>query len=421
MRQRGNEKKSDKKAVEIKIKNYDEDLQHLVEPPNIDDETATKIVNDIASQDEEIYSYSTTTTTAKLPKPMSLTWNDVTIQRIMGVGGSAVVTLTRVPKLDAQEQCVRWYALKCINKDIMTSSDTKRIARAAKSMYREANILSSIRHRNIVQIHGVVKGAPQPSTFQQPGGYFMVLQCMQRTLDEQLRCWGKDSTKAPKLSDRISNFAIGIASALGYLHEKRILYRDLKPHNIGVDYNGTVRIFDFGMAVKMDDDQVSVPGCVGSLRYMAPEVLIQHRSSFASDVYAFGMLLWYLVTLKKPFGDDEMNTYLQYRKTVGENRERPENVDETIDEDLSWLIQESWQQNPIDRLTIAEIIKRLRQWHIGQCPNPSTSTATIPASSSSSTAELHQHEKKRKIFKPKKFFANTILRRKRQRRIMQSV
>jgi serine/threonine protein kinase len=253
----------------------------------------------------------------------------------------------------------------------------KRFVRAARDLCTEAALLSRLRHKNIIQIHGVMEGSlDAASTFQQPGGYFLVLQCMKRTLDDMLRGWEKGAPRQkmsssrkkrgammiPSLDHRVFHIALGVASAMEYLHEHRILYRDLKPHNVGIDYDGNVRLFDFGISKELPIGQETLYSSVGSLRYMAPELLIQHEASFASDVYAFGILLWGLVALKTPYWDEvDLRTAQEYRQAVGHMNTRPGPMPVFIDDFLVSLIQESWHAEPSNRPSFASIVESLEE------------------------------------------------------------
>jgi len=103
-----------------------------------------------------------------------------------------------------------------------------------------------------------------------------------------------------------------ISSALQYLHKKRILYRDLKPDNIGFTSNGTLKLFDFGMAKTLRDRDLCngdgseeslylLTGYTGSPRYMCPEVSSNEPYNEKADVYSFGILAWQLCSLALPF------------------------------------------------------------------------------------------------------------------------
>eukprot|EP00797_Seminavis_robusta_P003156 Sro119_g057960.2 (197) ;mRNA; r:21224-21814 len=116
---------------------------------------------------------------------------------------------------------------------------------------------------------------------------------------------------APKnmitFQDRIQT-AHDIASAVTYLHERGILYRDLKPGNAGYNADGELQIFDFGLAVELphsdDPEQLyNLAGNTGTARYMAVEVIKNKPYNFKADVFSFMTLLWEILALKKPFAE----------------------------------------------------------------------------------------------------------------------
>jgi serine/threonine protein kinase len=338
----------------IPLHEYHPDLEHMVHPPIIEDDLATAAYEASCRQVGRFLQQT------QLPKRsrsrnrsrnrsdplLSLSWTDVSVNRILGVGGFAAVCLVQVPKLDEQfnrklppfSQRRRWYALKCLNETSI--NDSKQFVRAASDLAMEATLLSRLDHENIIQIYGeTIQGhAYSKETFRQPGGYVLVLQCMKQTLDGLLQTWtslstanSKSDTKSnsipiPSVSQRINCYGVGITNAMAYLHSKRILFRDLKPQNVGIDYDGQVRLFDFGIAQELPVDQDGIEGtCCGSLRYLAPEVLIHRRASLSSDVYSLGILLYHLSTLRKPYDEyaDELKTPKDFRKQIGRNHLRP--------------------------------------------------------------------------------------------------
>jgi serine/threonine protein kinase len=101
--------------------------------------------------------------------------------------------------------------------------------------------------------------------------------------------------------------ALQIAAGLKYLHSHNIIFRDLKPANIGFDVRGDVKLFDFGLARIMPDD-----GCpytdtffmsgAGSPRYMAPECLTFGESyNMKADIYSFAIILWEMLSASQPY------------------------------------------------------------------------------------------------------------------------
>jgi serine/threonine protein kinase len=105
---------------------------------------------------------------------------------------------------------------------------------------------------------------------------------------------------------------------MSYMHLKRIVFHDLKPATVGFDSTGTLKLFDFGFAVCVDDHTKCQTMCngepwvceephllydkCGTPRYMAPEVGLELGYSLPANVYSFGVLLWEICALKKPFG-----------------------------------------------------------------------------------------------------------------------
>jgi serine/threonine protein kinase len=84
------------------------------------------------------------------------------------------------------------------------------------------------------------------------------------------------------------------------LHDRGIVYRDLKPENVILDPDGHIRLADFGLAKFMDEDELTHSFC-GSAEYMAPEMLTKSGHNFAIDFYCLGALLYELVTGLPPY------------------------------------------------------------------------------------------------------------------------
>jgi len=103
--------------------------------------------------------------------------------------------------------------------------------------------------------------------------------------------------------------AYDIASGLFYLQSKNIVYRDLKPANIGFDCHGQLKLFDFGLAKELKENDLRNDGTyrnmtsmTGAIRYMAPEVGLGYPYNLSADVYSWSMVMWFILALEPPFG-----------------------------------------------------------------------------------------------------------------------
>lgn len=240
-------------------------------------------------------------------------------------------------------------------------SKAKQLAIGAKDLVMEGFVLSSLCHENILEVKGFASsGVSGYATTGRIDGFFLVLPRLDKTLHKQLHEWkvavrrqqkqllanssshssgsasaserrkGKDAPtfeEAPSLSEEASydegensfdpeqfpfcgpriQTAVEIASAIAYCHRYRILYRDLKPANIGYSFDeDKVKLFDFGLAVELPPSNdpnktFKLPGNTGTARYMAPEVVRAEYYGFKADVFSFCMLLHEIMALVKPF------------------------------------------------------------------------------------------------------------------------
>jgi len=159
---------------------------------------------------------------------------------------------------------------------------------------------------------------------------FLILDRLYDTLLDRLGQWEKRSHKwvvnlldFRKIKERSFfaerlTVAYDIASALEYLHDRNVIYRDLKPDNIGFDVRGDAKLFDFGLATEFDASKVMgsyrLTGNTGTMRYMAPEVALSQGYTEKADVYSFGIVLWQVVALETPHG--EVSDDAIYRKVI---------------------------------------------------------------------------------------------------------
>jgi cGMP-dependent protein kinase len=89
--------------------------------------------------------------------------------------------------------------------------------------------------------------------------------------------------------------------AVNYLHERKFIFRDIKPENIIVSTNGYIKLIDFGMAKILKDKTNSI---VGTPQYMAPEIILGDNYSFEIDYWSIGICLYEFVCGNIPFGEN---------------------------------------------------------------------------------------------------------------------
>ena len=217
---------------------------------------------------------------------------------LLGVGGMGEVYRSRDTKLN------REVAVKVLLAAV--ANDAERLARFS----REAQLIASINHPNIAQIHGL----------EDAGG---------------IRALVMELVEGPTLADRIAREAIPleealpiakqIAEALEAAHDLGIIHRDLKPANVKIRADGTVKVLDFGLAKVLDPAgatsseaansptlsmQATAAGVIlGTAAYMAPEQARGKAVDKRADIWAFGCVLFEMLTGTRAFqGDDITDT-----------------------------------------------------------------------------------------------------------------
>ena len=138
-----------------------------------------------------------------------------------------------------------------------------------------------------------------------------------------------------------------------------IIYRDLKPDNVGFDVRDDVKLFDFGLARELpprrqddlyDTTLYNLSVQTGSLRYMAPEVAIGKPYNLKADVYSFGILLWQILSLETPFSG--YNVRMHKNMVVGAGA-RPK-IKQKWPSDVAFVMRNCWSANIKNRLNFDE-------------------------------------------------------------------
>ena len=224
----------------------------------------------------------------------------------IGAGGMGEVYRARDTRLN------RDVALKVLPDTF--AADTSRIAR----FRREAQLLATLNHPNIAQIYGLEEVAPR-STPAMPSAALVLELVEGRTLADRL-------AEGPLPLDDTITIARQIADALESAHECGIVHRDLKPANVKVKEDGTVKVLDFGLgkafdpAATVSSDVLNSPtisaqatqaGVVlGTAAYMAPEQAKGRSVDRRADIWAFGVVLYEMLSGRRLFEADDVSETL---------------------------------------------------------------------------------------------------------------
>jgi serine/threonine protein kinase len=150
----------------------------------------------------------------------------------------------------------------------------------------------------------------------------------------------------------IARIALQVADALAYAHHQGVLHRDIKPSNLLLDQQGTVWITDFGLAKAEGADDLTQTGdIVGTVRFMAPE-RFDGRSLPQSDVYALGVTLYELLTLRPAF--DHVIKARLIEKVLHEPPVPLRKLDPHIPRDLETIVLKCLAKDAADRYATAE-------------------------------------------------------------------
>ena len=180
----------------------------------------------------------------------------------------------------------RKVAIKMIREDVMKNPVN------LKRFQNEATIASSLSHPNIVKVynHCTIEGRPYIANEYIKG----------QTMKDML-----DFRSSIPIAEAVS-YMLQLTSALYYAHQHNIIHRDIKPQNIYVMTDGTIKLGDFGIAQAegMDEGLTKTSEIVGSVHYLAPEIAQGKPASIQSDIYAAGVTFYEILTGHVPFDRD---------------------------------------------------------------------------------------------------------------------
>ena len=208
---------------------------------------------------------------------------------------------------------------------------------------REAQAAANLAHPNIVSIF---------DWGQEGATYFIVMELVEgRSLRDVLRSEG------PLLPRRATEIAAEAAAALSVAHGAGLVHRDVKPGNILLTRDGTVKVTDFGIARAWDDSlELTRTGAViGTATYFSPEQAQGESADARSDLYALGIVLFEMLTGTVPFkGESPVAVAYQH---VSATVAPPRSIDPHIPEDLERIVLKAVEKNPVNRYQSADAMR----------------------------------------------------------------
>ncbi|MFT9055833.1 MAG: protein kinase, partial [Ethanoligenens sp.] len=231
------------------------------------------------------------------------------IQEVIGVGGMAIV-YKAYDEIDD-----RVVAVKVLKDEYLSNDDFKR------RFKNESKAIAMLSHPNIVQVYDV-------------------------SLDERLQYIVMEYVDGITLKEYIDqqhvltwkeavHFTMQILRALQHAHEKGIIHRDIKPQNIMMLEDGTIKVADFGIARMVDSEtRTMTDKAIGSVHYISPEQASGSRTDEKSDIYSLGVMLYEMLTGKLPFESDNavsvaiMQMQTKPRRPRDLNPDIPEGLEE---------------------------------------------------------------------------------------------
>lgn len=223
--------------------------------------------------------------------------------------------------------------------------------------YREIGCQASLKHETILPLLGC------SIQIMKKGDYAIVTEFMEKGSLSNLIAEAERGN-APKDWETIKAINIfGIAAGMAFVHKSNIIHRDLKTDNIMLDENYHPKIADFGFSKIFEEgtqDQINMTKKVGTPICMAPEVLLGKNYGNKSDVFSYAMILYELLTQRKPWSDrpgfkEKKFNLIEYI----ENRQRPTIHLNEISDSFKDLIEQCWATEPEDRPSFIEIVQKL--------------------------------------------------------------
>ena len=248
------------------------------------------------------------------------------IQEIIGVGGMAIV----YKAYDSIDD--RVVAVKVLKDEFLANEDFKR------RFKNESKAISVLSHPNIVKVYDV--------SFGEKMQYIVMEYIDGITLKEYI-----DQQKVLTWKETV-HFTVQILRALEHAHARGIVHRDIKPQNIMMLEDGTIKVADFGIARIVNSETRTITDkAIGSVHYISPEQARGDKTDEKSDIYSVGVMMYEMLTGSLPFESD--NAVSVAIMQMQQSPRRPRELNDKIPEGLEDITLRAMQKDPADRYASA--------------------------------------------------------------------
>jgi serine/threonine-protein kinase len=238
----------------------------------------------------------------------------------------------------------------------------------------EIRTLATLEHPNIAQLR---------TAFQYENQLVMIMEFVEGVTLEKL------ATESPLTVDAVLDYSTQVLSALSFAHTHGVIHRDIKPANVMITPHGVAKLMDFGIAKNSEEMHLTRPGMtIGSVYYMSPEQVRGGTIDARSDLYSFGILLYELLTGRKPFQAD--TSYSVLNAQLNEAPIPPMQVNGALSPEMNAIVLHALAKNPEERFQTAQefhdALKALRepQMQAGAAPMAAAALGFAPVAASSS-------------------------------------
>ena len=248
------------------------------------------------------------------------------ILELIGSGGMANVYKARCHRLN------RLVAIKILKSDLADNADFRR------RFHDESQAVAQLSHANIVSVYDVSTN---------PDREYIVMELIDGiTLKQYMERRGRMDWRESL------HFITQIMRGLSHAHSRGIIHRDIKPQNIMVLRDGSVKVADFGIACLANQGQTLTQEALGSVHYISPEQARGDRIDARSDIYSAGVVLYEMLTGRLPFeGDSAVSVAIQHLSSVPL---APRDIDPSIPEPLELICMKAMNSDPNKRYASAD-------------------------------------------------------------------